>query len=106
VSTRMKLTLEPSGISWLKMDDEKARNIFTPGFITEFLEALDELERERRTKVLILQGREDVFCGGAEKKALLDLCDGKGAVRDLVMSRNRRDGGPRHRRRPGRRILL
>jgi polyketide biosynthesis enoyl-CoA hydratase PksI len=85
VSARMKLTLEPSGISLLKMDDEKARNMFTPAFITEFLEALDELERERRTKVLILQGREDVFCGGAEKKALLDLCDGKGAVRDLVM---------------------
>jgi polyketide biosynthesis enoyl-CoA hydratase PksI len=26
-----------------------------------------------------------VFCGGAEKQALLDLCDGKAAVKDLVI---------------------
>jgi len=85
VSDRMKLTSEPSGISCLKMDDAKARNVFSAQFITEFLDALDELERERRTKVLILCGLQDVFCGGAEKQALLDLCEGKAAVRDLVI---------------------
>jgi len=85
VSNRMKLTSEPSGISCLKMDDAKARNVFSAQFITEFLHALDELERERRTKVLILCGLQDVFCGGAEKQALLDLCEGKAAVRDLVI---------------------
>jgi polyketide biosynthesis enoyl-CoA hydratase PksI len=81
----MKLTSEPSGISCLKMDDAKARNVFSAQFITEFLHALDELERERRTKVLILCGLQDVFCGGAEKQALLDLCEGKAAARDLVI---------------------
>lgn len=85
MSNRMKLTSEPSGISCLKMDDAKARNVFSAQFITEFLHALDELERERRTKVLILCGLQDVFCGGAEKQALLDLCEGKAAVRDLVI---------------------
>jgi len=85
VSNRMKLTSEPSGISCLKMDDAKARNVFSAQFITEFLHALDELERERRTKVLILCGLQDVFCGGAEKQALLDLCEGKAAARDLVI---------------------
>jgi polyketide biosynthesis enoyl-CoA hydratase PksI len=85
VSERMKLASEPSGVSVLKMDDAKGRNIFSAEFITEFLHALDELEHERRTKVLILCGRQDVFCGGAEKQALLDLCDGKAAVRDLVL---------------------
>jgi polyketide biosynthesis enoyl-CoA hydratase PksI len=67
------------------MDDAKARNVFSAQFITEFLHALDELERERRTKVLILCGLQDVFCGGAEKQALLDLCEGKAAARDLVI---------------------
>jgi polyketide biosynthesis enoyl-CoA hydratase PksI len=81
----MKLTSEPSGVSFLKMDDAQGRNIFSPEFIAEFLQALDLLEHERRTKALVLCGLEDVFCGGAEKQALLDLCEGKAAVRDLVI---------------------
>ena len=85
MSRRMKLTSEPSGVSCLQMDDVKGRNIFSAGFITDFLSALDELERDHRPKVLILSGLPDVFCGGAEKQALLDLCDGKAAVRDLVI---------------------
>jgi len=81
----MKLSAEPSGISTLKMDDAQARNVFSSGFIAEFLEALDELERGQRTRVLILCGLPEVFCGGAEKQGLLDLCEGKAAVRDLVI---------------------
>jgi polyketide biosynthesis enoyl-CoA hydratase PksI len=81
----MKLTTEPSGVSQLQMNDAKARNVFSTEFITEFLQALDELEKERRTKALVLRGLPDVFCGGAEKQALLDLCEGKAAVRDLVI---------------------
>jgi polyketide biosynthesis enoyl-CoA hydratase PksI len=81
----MKLSSEPSGVSLLKMDDVKGRNIFSAEFISEFLHALDVLESEQRTKVLILHGLEDVFCGGADKQALLDLCEGKSAVRDLVI---------------------
>jgi polyketide biosynthesis enoyl-CoA hydratase PksI len=85
MNERMKLTSEPSGVSCLQMDDVKGRNIFSAGFITEFLGALDELEQDHRPKVLILSGLPDVFCGGAEKQALLDLCEGKAAVRDLVI---------------------
>jgi polyketide biosynthesis enoyl-CoA hydratase PksI len=86
VSGRMKLSVEPSGVSILKMDDTEARNVFSAGFISDFLQALDELEQGKRTKVLILCGLPEVFCGGAEKQALLDLCEGKGAVRDMVIS--------------------
>jgi len=85
VSVRMKLTSEPTGISCVKMDDAEGRNVFSTQFIGELLDALDQVERERRTKVLILSGLPDVFCGGAEKQALLDLCDGKAAVRDFVI---------------------
>ncbi len=85
MSGRMKLSAEPSGVSVLKMDDAAARNVFSTGFISEFLEALDELERGQQTRVLILCGLPEVFCGGAEKQALLDLCEGKAAVRDLVI---------------------
>ncbi|MFI5369880.1 MAG: enoyl-CoA hydratase-related protein, partial [Spirochaetia bacterium] len=81
----MKLTSEPSGVSWMQMNDTKGRNIFSAEFIAEFLGALEELEQDARTKALVLTGLPDVFCGGAEKKALLDLCEGKMAVRDLVI---------------------
>jgi len=85
MSGRMVLTSEPSGVCVLKMNDRGGRNIFSADFISEFLAALEELQRSSRPKVLILCGLQDVFCGGAEKKALLDLCDGKTAVRDLVI---------------------
>jgi len=86
MSGHMKVRHEPSGITVLKMDDKEGRNVFSHAFVEEFLAALGNVEEEKRTKVLIVQGREDVFCGGAEKQALLDLCDGKAAVIDLVIS--------------------
>jgi len=81
----MVLSSEPSGVAVLKMNDTKGRNIFSTEFITEFLEALEKLQLDGPPKALILCGLQDVFCGGADKKALLDLCDGKAAVRDLVI---------------------
>ena len=85
MSTRMRVSRDADGIGWLKMDDREGRNVFSHGFIADFLQALDELERTLKPKVLVLHGLEDVFCGGAEKQALLDLCDGKAAVADLVI---------------------
>jgi polyketide biosynthesis enoyl-CoA hydratase PksI len=85
VSARMRVSCDADGIGWLKMDDREGRNVFSHGFIADFLQALDELEHTLKPKVLVLHGLEDVFCGGAEKQALLDLCDGKAAVADLVI---------------------
>jgi polyketide biosynthesis enoyl-CoA hydratase PksI len=85
MSGRMVVTREPSGVSVLKMNDAAGRNIFSHGFIQDFLGALDEVQRDGPVKVLILCGLQDVFCGGADKQSLLDLCDGKTAVRDLVI---------------------
>ena len=81
----IRITREPSGISWLMMDDQEGKNVFSHRFIEEFLDSLADVERQGGTKVLVVRGREDVFCGGAEKQALLDLCDGKEAVIDLVI---------------------
>ncbi|MGO9308125.1 MAG: polyketide synthase [Spirochaetia bacterium] len=85
MSVRMRLSSESTGISCVKMDDGEGRNVFSAPFIGELLDALEALEREHQTKVLILSGLPDVFCGGAEKQALLDLCDGRTAVRDFVI---------------------
>jgi polyketide biosynthesis enoyl-CoA hydratase PksI len=68
------------------MDDAEGRNIFTRGFVGDFVAGLEELEKKPRPKVVILHGRQDVFCGGGEKETLLDLCDGNITVDDLVIS--------------------
>ena len=86
MSERMKLTAEPSGVSCAEDGRHEGTQHILRRFIAEFLEALDELERGQRPKVLDpLRAAGGVFCGGAEKQALLDLCDGKAAVRDLVI---------------------
>jgi len=81
----MKVERDPSGVTWLMMDDEKGRNVFSSRFVQDFLAALTAVSEEGSTKVLVVKGREDVFCGGAEKQTLLDICDGKAAVVDLVI---------------------
>jgi polyketide biosynthesis enoyl-CoA hydratase PksI len=81
----MKVSRDADGIGWLKMDDREGRNIFSSGFIADFLQALDELEQRLKPKVVVLHGLQEVFCGGADKQALLELCDGKAAVADLVL---------------------
>jgi polyketide biosynthesis enoyl-CoA hydratase PksI len=85
MSAVMRVRSEPSGITWLTMDDRAGRNVFSHRFIQEFLAALAGVEAKGGTKVLVVQGTEEIFCGGAEKQALLDLCDGKAAVVDLVI---------------------
>lgn len=78
--------MQDTGIARLKMNDSEGKNIFTKEFINEFVHALDELENIYKPKVLILHGLDDVFCGGAEKETLIDLCDGKIVVIDLILS--------------------
>ncbi len=84
MSGRMKIRSE-GGIAWLKMDDIAGKNVFSHEFIHDFLAAMEEIAEKHNPKVMILQGLPDVFCGGAQKQALLDLCDGKAAVIDLVI---------------------
>ena len=83
---RIEITSLDGGIMRLKMNDLKGRNIFTPAFVGDFLCALDELEKNHKPKAVILQGLEDVFCGGGEKQTLIDLCDGRLTTDDLIIS--------------------
>ena len=86
MSEIMHISQPSPGVAVLKMDDKSGDNIFTEEFIKAFLHAFDEIEGKIDPKVLILQGNDRVFCGGAEKQTLLDLCDGRVVVKDLVLS--------------------
>ncbi len=78
--------ISESGVAELHMKDEAGKNIFSEHFVEEFIKGLDTIEKKPDVKVLILKGLSDVFSGGAEKDTLLDLCDGKIAVKDMVIS--------------------
>ncbi len=78
--------MDENGIGYLFMEDEERKNIFSDSFIDGFIGEIDRIEEELRPSALILKGLDDVFCGGAEKEGLIDLCDGKVVVKDLVLS--------------------
>jgi len=72
-------------IAQLRMQDTARKNVFSHSFVEAFVKALDEVEAAD-PKVLIIQGLEDVFSGGADKESLMELADGKIVVRDLIIS--------------------
>lgn len=82
----MLLNVDDKNIAWMQMNDKKGKNIFSHQFVTDFMKTLEELENNYKPHVLVLYGMEDVFCGGAEKQTLLDLCEGKFGVKDMVLS--------------------
>ena len=79
------LTIDDNGIAQLKMNDVESKNLFSHKFVDQLVNAFDDLE-EKQPKVCILSGLSDVFSGGAVKDDLMDLCDGKVHVKDLVIS--------------------
>lgn len=85
MSGRVDLKVRENGVAVLSMNDVERNNIFADDFIHELVSALDHLE-ENPPRVCILRGLPGVFSGGAEKKNLVDLCEGKVHVKDLVIS--------------------
>jgi polyketide biosynthesis enoyl-CoA hydratase PksI len=85
MSERISLTVDEAGIARLVMQDEAKKNLFSDDFIHELVTAMEKAE-ELKPKVMIISGLRDVFAAGAEKKNLMDLCDGKVHVKDLLIS--------------------
>ncbi len=86
MADRVILDVRSDGVASLKMNDVGGRNAFSAEFAEDLLRALEELETKHGPKVLILEGLPDVFSAGAEKQGLLDICDGKVLVKDLLVS--------------------
>ncbi|MCK5241217.1 enoyl-CoA hydratase/isomerase family protein [bacterium] len=82
----VKIEVLNNGIAHLRMQDEEHKNTFSDDFVDAVIAGLDKLENEHNPKVCILSGLPDVFSGGADKQNLMDLCDGKIHVKDLLIS--------------------
>lgn len=85
MSKRVEHSIEDNGIAYLRMVDTVGKNIFSHEFVAEFLVELDAIEAANPT-VLVIQGLDDVFSGGADKESLMELANGELVVRDLVIS--------------------
>lgn len=77
--------VDDKGIAVLKMQDVSRKNVFSHEFVESFIQALEQIEA-REPAVMIIQGLDDVFSGGADKDSLMELANGKIVVRDLVIS--------------------
>ena len=112
---RMKLTSEPSGVSFMKMNDVAAPQHLLPGVHRGVppgagragTGAPDEGPRSLRAAGRLL--RRGGKAGAPGPLRGQDGCQGPGDLRAAPrrpVSRHRRHGGTRHWRRPGRRLLL
>ena len=86
MSNIVSLNVRSDGIAEVTMHDVARKNIFSEELIDGIIGAIDELEEKHKPPVMILKGLSDVFSGGGEKQTLLDLADGKVAVKDLLVS--------------------
>jgi polyketide biosynthesis enoyl-CoA hydratase PksI len=71
------------GIFRLDMNEPTGKNRVTVESSREFLTALANVAREPELKVLLMTGREDVFCSGASLDLLRELTSGNLEERDL-----------------------
>ena len=85
MSDRVTHFIDENGIAYLQMVDTVGKNIFSHDFVADFVKELDKIEAAE-PRVMIIQGLQDTFSGGADKESLLELASGKIVVRDLVIS--------------------
>lgn len=74
------------GVYLLRMQDAVQKNTFTDPFVQAFIASIDELQGITEAKVVLLVGLPEIFCAGASKESLLQLCEGKLRIKDLVLS--------------------
>ena len=68
---RIRCVVE-DGVAQLRMDDGKV-NAIQPEWCAELAVALDRLEADRDTSVVLLFGRPGCFCAGLDRKLLPTL---------------------------------
>ncbi|MEM7127321.1 MAG: polyketide synthase [Chloroflexota bacterium] len=75
------------GILELNVDDAEAQNRLTVPVIEELSDALDTLADDPALKVVILTGREDVFCAGGTLEMLHQIMKNEFHDRHLILPR-------------------
>lgn len=75
------------GIFQLTMDYPETHNGLDDRMIEQFFSALNSLQMNPKLHVLLIAGREDVFCSGATKTLLEHIGEGTFHAKDLLLPR-------------------
>ena len=87
MTAAVTLTREDEHVAILTLDDAEHQNTFTEEVVDAFLELLPKISTDPTVRVLLLRGREDVFCAGAPQELLLELADGDLEPADILLSK-------------------
>jgi feruloyl-CoA hydratase/lyase len=80
------------GIAWLILNRPEKRNAMNPTMHYEFLDALEELEDDAETHVLVITGAGQAWCAGMDLKEYFREMDDKPRER-RHLARTGREGG-------------
>ena len=83
--SKVSVTCVEEGIFQLKLNDVENQNRLSDELVDDVLAALALLRVEATLKVLILAGREQIFCAGATLEALYQLSQGKKEAKELSL---------------------
>ncbi len=64
----IKVEREPDGIAFVVLNRPEKRNAMSPQLHREMCEALDELETEEATKIVVITGAGEAFSAGQDIK--------------------------------------
>ena len=95
VDTRSYKTIKlerEEGIAWLTLNRPEKRNAMNPTMHYEFLDALEEIEDDPETFVLVITGAGQAWCAGMDLKEFFREMDDKPRER-RQMARAGREGG-------------
>jgi trans-feruloyl-CoA hydratase/vanillin synthase len=70
---------QENGITWVTLNRPEKRNAMNPQMHYEMVDLLRELETDDATKVMVLTGAGDSWCGGQDLKEFFRDLDGKPA---------------------------
>ena len=62
-----------NGIGIITLNRPENLNVFNPSMIKELTKALDRLEKDRKTKVIVITGKDKAFSAGGDIRTLIKL---------------------------------
>ncbi|MBW2735927.1 MAG: enoyl-CoA hydratase/isomerase family protein [Deltaproteobacteria bacterium] len=86
MAERIHLEIDDAGVAVLTMDDPAERNALGEAFVEELTETLAKLD-DKRVRVCVLRGTQEIFCAGGHKDMLEALASGDVVASDIMVSR-------------------
>jgi polyketide biosynthesis enoyl-CoA hydratase PksI len=85
MTTSVHIAPVESGIYRIHMDEPTEQNRLTDAVVDGLMEAFQTAAAAPDLRVLLLTGREDVFCAGGTRDMLEKVSSGEGVVKDLLL---------------------